>query len=114
MTPVPRYFELVDDIDPGQPLAGYGCSLNLPAMRGGRVVMTPMPVRIRPRPAADEKLPGRILPGSRIVEATNPILASALEQSASFAECDPPAELQSRTSGTLTNATGGRKAAKEA
>lgn len=111
--PAPRYFELRDHIDPGQPLNGYTCTVGLPRMRGGRVVIESQPVTLKKAAERDDELPGRVLPGTRLIEATNPALASALAQSGRFEECDPPADLQSRTAGTLKNATGGQKAAKK-
>lgn len=108
----PRFFRLRDHVTPGEPLRSWGGRLAVPTMRDGRIVIQTRTVRLRPSPTHQERLPGRILPGSRIVEATDPVLAAALERSPVLVECDPPTELESRTAGTLRHATG-RKATKE-
>lgn len=106
MSASPRYFQLRDHVDPGQPFTAYAVKLLTPRMRGAGIEMAPRVVKLTPRKERSDRLPGRILPGHRIVESTNPILSAALERSALLAECDPPTELQSREAGTLTNATG--------
>ena len=55
-------------------------------------------VGLKIRPNASEKVPHRIIPGTRIVATNSPAIVQALLDAGGYELCDPPGARRSRTS----------------
>ena len=75
-----------------EPLVEIGLTATVPRMRGGELVDDPHRHVIR----AAEKIPAgdgaRIMPNTRMVHATDPMIAQALLSTGNWEEIDPPSK----------------------
>lgn len=92
-----RYFELRDHVgvtadgNP-EPIAEIGVALAVPIMRGGEVVGEQQRHVIAQAPSLKEGMLARVLPGTRLIEASDPRVCDVLLQSELVKEVDPPSK----------------------
>ena len=92
-----RYFELLDHVgvtadgNP-EPLVQEAIALAVPVMAAGEVIDEFRTVYIDPADRLKQGAPGRILPGTRIIETANPTVAAYLLAHGKYQEVDKPSK----------------------
>lgn len=94
-----QYFALRDHVGVTadgnlEPLVEIGVTLAVPMMRDGEFVEDPHRYIIESRESLPDGELARIIPGTRIVHATDPRIADVLLQSELVEQCDPPTKRQ--------------------
>jgi hypothetical protein len=93
-----RFFELRetygrDEAGNLEPLSSAAFAISLPVMTGsGKITEHTNVTHVEAADELTDELAGRFIPGTRIVETTNPLLAGAILGTGIYDEIDPPSK----------------------